>query len=204
MADLAERILAELQASTAALDDDQLAARLGVARQAVNQASRRLAGMSLIGRGAVAGGKIFNWRLSSAAAVPPAAARTVTTPSGITSGRAFEDHARAVLSQAWGVPLAGRVVTLRGRVTHSFDLVSADESMVGDAKWFKDLQPIPAAKLSVIAEYVWLLQHVEHAQRRFLVFGHDRAVPERWLRRFRPMLDGVEFWFLDEKLARLA
>jgi len=203
MADLAERILAELQASRAALDDDQLAARLGVARQAVNQASRRLAALSLIGRGAVAGGKIFNWRLSSTTTVSPVAAQALPTPSGITTARAFEGHARDVLSQAWGTPLAGRVVTLRGRVTHSFDLVSADAAMVGDAKWFTDLLPMPSAKLSVIGEYVWLLQHVEQAQRRFLVFGHDQAVPERWLRRFRPLLDGVEFWFLDEKLTRL-
>jgi hypothetical protein len=41
-------------------------------------------------------------------------------------------------------------------------------------------------------------------RRRFLVFGQDRAVPEGWLGRFRPLLDGVEFWFLDEDLTRLA
>jgi hypothetical protein len=202
MPDLAERILAELSTSRAALDDDQLAARLGVARQATNQACRRLAGLGLIGRGAVAGGKIFNWSLGGAAAERPVAAPISPTPPAITSGRAFEEHAREVLSRAWGVPLASRSVTLRGGLHHSFGLVSGDGSFVGDAKWFKDIA-VPSAKFSVIAEYVWLLQHVEHAQRRFLVFGHDRAVPERWLHRFGAMLDGVEFYFLDEKLTRL-
>jgi len=90
-------------------------------------------------------------------------------------------------------------------VRHSFDLVSPDSTVVGDAKWYKDLRPIPAAKLSVIAEYVWLLGHIEGAERRFLVFGQDREVPLRWLKRFAPLLDGVEFWFLeDTKLERLA
>lgn len=78
-------------------------------------------------------------------------------------------------------------------MTHSFDLVAPGGRVVSDAKWFKDLKPIPAAKLSVISEYVWLLQQAEGADRRFLIFGQDREVPERWLVRFRPLLDGVEF-----------
>ncbi|HXZ62022.1 MAG TPA: hypothetical protein VEG62_04705 [Acidimicrobiales bacterium] len=61
------------------------------------------------------------------------------------------------------------------------------------------------AKLSVIAEYVWLLGHVQNASRRFLVFGQDRAVPLRWLKRFAPLLYGIEFWFLEgSELERLA
>jgi hypothetical protein len=122
----------------------------------------------------------------------------------ISSGREFEEDARGLLSGAWGFQLSSRILTLRAGVAHSFDLVSDDATVVGDAKWFKDLQPVPAAKLSVIGEYVWLLQNLESANRRFLVFGQDRAVPERWLARFRPLLGGVEFWFLDERLAHLA
>ena len=57
---------------------------------------------------------------------------------------------------------------------------------------------MPAAKWSVIAEYVWLLQHVAAAERRFLVFGQDREVPQRWLARFRPLIGDVEFFFLDD------
>ena len=73
-----------------------------------------------------------------------------------------------MLTEKWNQPLSSRVLTLFGGVTHSFDLVSADGRVVGDAKWYKDLQPIPAAKLSVIAEYVWLLSHVPNASRKIL------------------------------------
>jgi hypothetical protein len=212
MATLAERILVELQAGD--LDDDELAARLGVVRQAVNLTCRRLEQQGRLKRIGGVGFKIRNRVASSTAGPPPGASSPAVaqpretpalSPSNVTSGAAFETHARAVLSEAWGVELTGRVVTLRGGVTHSFDLVSPDESIVGDAKWFKDLKPIPAAKLSVIAEYVWLLQNHEDASRRFLVFGQDRAVPERWLSRFASLLDGLEFWFLDrDRLDRLA
>jgi hypothetical protein len=81
-------------------------------------------------------------------------------------------------------------------VTHQFDLVSLDGRIVGDAKWFKTLA-VPAAKWSVIAEYVWLLEHLD-ADRRFIVFGQDRDVPERWLKRFRPLTEGVSFYFLED------
>jgi hypothetical protein len=56
----------------------------------------------------------------------------------------------------------------------------------------------------VIAEYVWLLQHIP-ADRRFLVFGQDREVPERWLNRFRPLTGDIEFYFLgdDDSVVRL-
>ena len=200
MASLAERILGQLDAEDIPLDDDELAARLGVVRQAVNQACRRLATEGRIRRGPSGGGKIVN----ANAGGEPAKPLPIATTSTITSGAAFELHARRVVSAAWGVALESRIIALGGAVTHSFDLVSPDGALVGDAKWYKDLRPIPSAKLSVIAEYVWLLQHVENAKRRFLVFGQDRAVPDRWLARYQPLLAGVEFWFLDERLTRLA
>jgi hypothetical protein len=115
----------------------------------------------------------------------------------IDSGRSFEDHARRVCSALWGVPLGSAVVEVAPGLGHQFDLVSLDAKIVGDAKWFKNL-PVPAAKWSVIAEYVWLLQHVAAAEKRFLVFGQDREVPQRWLVRFRPLIGDVEFFFLDD------
>ncbi len=203
MPELASRVVDELTRSGRPLDDDELAARLAVVRQAVNQACRRMAEDGRIGRGAGPEGKIVNWSVGRDVTARPNPMGPVGA-RGISSGREFEDHAREVLSHDWGLALSSRVLTLRGGVTHSFDLVSADAGVVGDAKWFKDLQPIPAAKLSVIAEYVWLLQNLDGAQRCFLVFGQDRAVPERWLSRFRPLLAGVEFRFLDDSLTRLA
>jgi hypothetical protein len=115
----------------------------------------------------------------------------------IDSGRCFEAHARRVCSNLWGVPLGSAVVEVAPGLAHQFDLVSLDARIVGDAKWFKNLA-VPSAKWSVIAEYVWLLQHVGAAERRFLVFGQDRDVPQRWLARFRPLIADVEFFLLDD------
>jgi hypothetical protein len=109
-----------------------------------------------------------------------------------------------VCSDHWGVPLRSAVIEIVPGLSHQFDLVSLDARILGDAKWFKNLA-VPAAKWSVIAEYVWLLQHVG-ADRRFLVFGQDREVPQRWLTRFEPLIGEVEFYFLAERdgLSRLA
>ena len=111
-------------------------------------------------------------------------------------GRAFEEYAARFLSAKWGVELSCRPVTLPGGVTKKFDLVTADGRIVGDAKYYKNIA-VPAAKWSTIAEYVWLLQHVPNAERRFMVFGLDIAVAARWLSRFRGWCEGVEFYFLD-------
>jgi len=113
----------------------------------------------------------------------------------IATGAEFEAYARRHLSTAWGVDLRPGRVLVGGKVEKSFDLVGADGRIVGDAKWYKNLRT-PAAKWSTIAEYVWLLQRVD-AERAFLVFGQDAAVPERFLDRFRALVDPVEFYFLD-------
>jgi hypothetical protein len=201
----AERIIEALTASSGPLDDDQLAARLSIDRHTINAVCRKLELEGRLQRSKVVGGKIVNI-LKRQPLISPQRRESVPSPSvGVGSGREFEEHARRVLTDMWGQPLASRILTLDGGVTHSFDFVSPDGTVVGDAKWYKDLQPIPAAKLSVIAEYVWLLGHVQGASRRFIVFGQDRAVPLRWLKRFAPLLDGIEFWFLEgSELERLA
>jgi hypothetical protein len=122
-------------------------------------------------------------------------ARPSPVPSRASS-KAFEEHAAWYLSELWSVRLAERPVVLRGGVTKKFDLVSEDASVVGDAKYYKNIA-VPAAKWSTIAEYVWLLQHLD-AKRRFMIFGLDREVGSRWLQRFRPLTEGIAFYFLDE------
>lgn len=131
------------------------------------------------------------YRLAASTTRQPGLKAAVAPVDGYT----FERHAARVLNAAWNVELAPGRVTLRGGVPKKFDLVSADRRTVGDAKYYKNLAT-PAAKWSTIAEYVWLLQHVDEATRRFIVFGNDREVPARWLDRFRPLANGVEFWFL--------
>lgn len=199
----AERIVEALTAASGPLDDDQLAERLKVDRHTINAVCRKLERDGRLQRPKVVGGKIVNI-LGAQARTSPTRRESALSPS-ISSGREFEEHAGRVLSEVWGQPLSPRILTLDGGVTHSFDFVSPDRTVVGDAKWYKDLHPIPAAKLSVIAEYVWLLGHVPNASRRFLIFGQDRAVPLKWLKRFAPLLDGIEFWFLEgSELERLA
>jgi hypothetical protein len=222
-----DRVLGTLLARGHALDDDELAVELRIDRHTINAVCRKLEREGRIWRSKVIGGKIVNIlstpREGSAtphANVDPQSRSTgadeISAPNVLSdspdasddkrplSGHEFERHARLVLSNSWGHPLESRILTLTGGVTHSFDLVSSDATIVGDAKWYKDLKPIPAAKLSVIAEYVWLLGHVP-AARRFIVFGQDRAVPSRWLKRFAPLLNGIEFWFLEgTSLDRLA
>lgn len=203
MPTMADRVLDQLRTSDVPLDDDQLALALGTRREHINNVCRRLQSKGFVVRSRPVGGKIVN-RLAdspSTAVAEPSLGVGVLAQSLIT-GLEFEAHARGVLERHWGVRLRSQVVTLTTGVKHSFDFVSDDETIVGDAKYYRDL-PVPAAKFSTISEYVWLLQHVP-GQRRFLVFGNSRRIPERWLKRFKPLLGGVEFWFLDgERLDRL-
>lgn len=69
MATLADRILASLRDGPA--DDDALAVRLGVVRQAVNQAARRLERDGLLARSVGAGGKLENRLPRDPAPSPP-------------------------------------------------------------------------------------------------------------------------------------
>ena len=202
---LADRILLELSAGEF-LDDDELARRVGADRHYVNAVCRRLASKGLTRRVSLVGGKIGN--MMNGQPVPIPNTQKVQRPepaASILDGSSFERHARVVLAAHWGLELRPMKLALADGVFHSFDLVSPDASVVGDAKWYKDLKPSPSAKLSVIAEYVWLLGHVTEASKRFLVFGKDRSVPQRWLSRFSPLLKGVEFWFIEgDDLERLA
>lgn len=145
---------------------------------------------------------------STAIEAAPEQVLAVQSPSlsqSLKAAREFELHAKRVLSERWRVSLEPREVRLTEAADPKvkFDLVSADATIVGDAKFLKNIA-VPAAKWSVIAEYVWLLQHVKDAKRRFIVFGQDRQVAQRWLVRFRPLTEGVEFYFLDgEQLINL-
>jgi hypothetical protein len=115
---------------------------------------------------------------------------------GVTNWREFEDYARRYFSELWHTDLQPRKVRVGGHVDYTFDIVSVDHRIVGDAKWLKNIA-VPAAKWQAISEYVWLLQKLE-ADRLFMIFGQDAAVAERYLKRMRPLVDPVEFYFLDD------
>jgi hypothetical protein len=115
-------------------------------------------------------------------------------PPRLTTPISFELLARRIMSTRYSTPLEARRIPAMPKL---FDMVSADYSVVGDAKYFTMVQGerTPSAKFSVIAEHVWLLSQCQAVQ-RFLVFGHDRRVPEQWLRRYGSLVQGVRFYFL--------
>ncbi len=116
----------------------------------------------------------------------------------VHTANGFELYVRGSFSNLWGAELQTAIVDVGGSVPKSFDFVSADGRIVGDAKWYsmRANSVAPQAKLSIIAEYIWRLQQVR-ADRRFLVFGRDASVAELFLRRYRPLTKPVEFYFLD-------
>jgi hypothetical protein len=99
------------------------------------------------------------------------------------------------MSRHFGTALEPRSVP---GVRKTFDFVSADGRVIGDAKFYTLVagSRLPPAKFSGIAEYVWLLGQTA-AEHRFLIFGNDRRVSEEWLKRYGSHLAGIEFYFLD-------
>lgn len=178
-------------------DDDELTRLLGIKRrQIVYQVCRQLAEAGHIRREKL-GGKIHNSVPETEEAIPPPPSGPLSgIPSAPMGPDDFEQAARVAMSKLFGVSLIhGRVPP----VPKSFDLVSPDRDIVGDAKFYTLVrgQNLPPAKFSVIAEHVWLLEKVE-ARHRFLVFGHDRRVPEEWPKRYGHLVRDVEFYFLDD------
>jgi hypothetical protein len=94
------------------------------------------------------------------------------------SPHAFEDLARSVMGNYFGVPLRSGQVS---GVPKEFDLVSPDGNIVGDAKYFTLVrgQRLPPAT--------------------FLVFGNDRQVPSLWLERYGHLVGDVAFYFLTDE-----
>ena len=113
----------------------------------------------------------------------------------LKESKKFEQDVKIFLLKKWKINLEERKIKI-GNVTKKFDLVSDDYNLIGDVKYYKNIS-VPAAKWSTIAEYVWLLEKTS-AKKKFLVFGKDIQVPERWLKRFGE-LTKVEFYFFDGK-----
>ena len=110
---------------------------------------------------------------------------------------AFERLAEQVMGRHFGETL--RKSALPG-VPKSFDLVSADGKIVGDAKYFELVggKPLPPSKFATIAENVWLLEKTQAAH-RFLVFGNRRDVPVQWLKKYKLLVTNVEFFYLPHE-----
>jgi hypothetical protein len=117
-----------------------------------------------------------------------------TEPPDAMTARHFEHFARLKMSEHFNTHLSARLVQPANK---HFDLVSEDEGIIGDAKYYTLVRGrrLPPAKFAVIAEYVWLLEK-SSAQHKFLVFGNDRRVPQLWLAKYESLVVDVDFYFL--------
>ena len=138
------------------------------------------------------------WRFYAATGEPAELVRSqaVKGKSADSTPAGFEKLAQIAMSAFFQTALAPRQVP---GVPKMFDLVSTDNRIVGDAKFYTLVRGVglPPAKFSVIAEHVWLLEKA-NADRRFLVFGNDRRVPEEWLKRYGHLARDVEFYFIAD------
>jgi hypothetical protein len=107
----------------------------------------------------------------------------------------FEDLARKIMTQYFGVRLIEK--NPEG-FPKRFDMVSTDENIIGDAKYLTLVhrERFPPAKMMEIAGHVWLLEKV-NAKTRFLVFGNQRSVPEKWLEKYGNYVQNIDFYFID-------
>jgi hypothetical protein len=114
----------------------------------------------------------------------------------------FEKRVRKFFTEKFGKfeSKKNSKIKIKG-VKKNFDLVSVDRNYIGDAKFYKNIKT-PAAKWSTIAEYVWLLEKTR-ARHKFIVFGQDKEVPIRWLKRFGSLTKINFYFFGNNKLKKL-
>lgn len=129
-------------------------------------------------------------------AVGNAEDQQISVPGAGPAHTLFEQLARWVMSDTCGTKLQPGKLP---EVNKIFDMTSTDGSVVGDAKYYAMVggERLPPAKFSVIAEHVWLLEKTD-AKRKFLVFGNDRRVPEKWLEKYGDLVSDVAFYFLSD------
>jgi len=115
----------------------------------------------------------------------------------ISNWRKFQEFARKIMSQYFGVSLKERSPS---GFPKKFDMVSDNGDIVGDAKFLTLVhgKRRPPAKFMEIAGHVWLLEKV-NAKRRFLVFGNQKRVSEWWLEIYGNLVHNVEFYFINKK-----
>lgn len=117
--------------------------------------------------------------------------------------RRFQEVARRVMGRHFNEDFQERSAA---GVPKRFDLVSSDGTVVGDAKYLSLVagQRTPPAKFMEIAGHIWLLEKT-NAKRIFLVFGNQRDVAVRWLKKYGTVAGRVEMFFVDsdEKLDQL-
>lgn len=107
----------------------------------------------------------------------------------------FQSFAALQLAERFGVTLSERKIKI-GNIWKSFDYVSECNRFLGDAKFYGN-NKAPSGKLATITEYVFLLEKCQ-AERKFIVFGNDKSIPTKWLKRYGSLLNGITFYFLGD------
>ena len=175
-------------------------------RPEITETCQQLEAQGLVVRNMAGGTRPVAAAAFTAAVTAPASSGPRRRPGAAPAGEppTFPAHARQVLSSRWGTSLQRRQALLPGGVAETFELVSGNGRIVGDVVWLADRGPYEA-KAAAISEAVLIVGHAGEAHRRFLVFGEEWDALNRWLSRYRGILDGVEIWFLaGDKLERLA
>lgn len=176
----------------------QIARALGISsQQTVYMTTQELAGRRLL-RAAKEGATWVFYTLDAQADGGAVRASTASTAqAGTSTPMTFEALAGRILGEHYGTTFARG--TLSG-IRKLFDYVSANQQIVGDAKYYTLVtgERLPPAKFATITEHVWLLEKTG-ASTQFLVFGHDREVPLRWLERYGSLTNSVQFFFLSDE-----
>jgi len=118
--------------------------------------------------------------------------------------REFEKRTRSFFESELGVALLEQMpLRLSTGDIHKFDLTSSDERIAIECKshtWTKSGN-YPSAKVTDVQRSIELL-HKSSADRKILAFQDDIApkgsLVEVFVRRNRPLLDGIEVWRLHE------
>ncbi len=120
----------------------------------------------------------------------------------LSSWQDFEIKARKAIEEELGVQLPSETVNINGKMKN-FDLVNKEHFIVGDIKNYKKTAGgnRPSAKISILNEYVWLMQLLEKYDNRkwkkLFVVGEDFEMLNAYLQEFDKWLGDVEFYFFS-------
>ena len=107
----------------------------------------------------------------------------------------FQERARRSAVLHFGVQLE------QGKVPgfpKGFDMVSSDKQVIGDAKYYALPETCNlSGKEATITQEVSRLE-LTYAPTLFIVFGKDRRMPLKWLRKYGDVPRRVAFYFLPD------
>jgi hypothetical protein len=108
----------------------------------------------------------------------------------------FKEIALHVMSAHYNVALSAREIP---SIPKLFDLVSNDNKYVGIVRYLSLVlgESILPPTLSSISENIWILEQIPNANKKFVVFGNDRIVPDKWLEKYGMFVKDIEFFFYD-------